>query len=271
MKNQAADTPRKGGARARIEAAALQCFEEKGYDGTSIADIARLAGASPASIYLHFENKQALYEALGRPGLRSPGAGGSPRRRAILQAALRVFGEQGYAGASMDDIAAAAGITKGAIYGYFPGKEALLAAVVESAPLFEIFAGEPGEDADPESFLYQVGLGYLRMFANPQQVSLIRLLLNEGSRNPHMTQVFTQAAVQNGSRLIAARLERAGLKPSPDLPSAVQSFIGMLFAWVLLYRILARPGDPATPQDLSQAEEEMARRAARLFLYGVNA
>jgi AcrR family transcriptional regulator len=44
----------------------------------------------------------------------------------LTDVALRVFAERGYDGASMDDVARAAGITKATIYHHVPGKEALL-------------------------------------------------------------------------------------------------------------------------------------------------
>jgi AcrR family transcriptional regulator len=64
----------------------------------------------------------------------------SPRRRRpprsdtrakVLAAAARVFAERGFAGASLDDVAAAAGLTKGAIYSSFASKEELVLTLME--------------------------------------------------------------------------------------------------------------------------------------------
>ncbi|GAC1546736.1 MAG: TetR/AcrR family transcriptional regulator [Vulcanimicrobiaceae bacterium] len=52
---------------------------------------------------------------------------------ALTDVALRVFADRGYDGASMDDVAAAAGITKAAIYHHVASKEALLARGLERA------------------------------------------------------------------------------------------------------------------------------------------
>jgi len=46
-------------------------------------------------------------------------------KQRILDAAVEVFGERGYRGASVDDVAAAAGVTKGAVYYYFTDKDDL--------------------------------------------------------------------------------------------------------------------------------------------------
>src|ERR1700729_2279161 len=54
-------------------------------------------------------------------------------RRAVLDAAKSLFGRQGYAQTSVDEIADAARVTKGAVYHHFAGKEALFRAVYAEA------------------------------------------------------------------------------------------------------------------------------------------
>jgi AcrR family transcriptional regulator len=48
---------------------------------------------------------------------------------AILEAATRIFGERGYAGATTNDIAELAGVSIGSLYQYFPNKDALISAL----------------------------------------------------------------------------------------------------------------------------------------------
>lgn len=55
------------------------------------------------------------------------------RPRQILEAALQVFGEQGLAGARIDDIADRAGISKGTVYLYFASKDELFREVLRDA------------------------------------------------------------------------------------------------------------------------------------------
>lgn len=62
------------------------------------------------------------------------------RRRAILDAALGCFGRKGYASTSMQDVAAAAGLTKGGVYFHFPSKEAVRDALVAELTAVERFA-----------------------------------------------------------------------------------------------------------------------------------
>lgn len=60
------------------------------------------------------------------PSKRLPRA---ERERQMLDAAAEIFGEQGYAGANMDEIAARCGVTKPMIYNYFGSKKGLFMAV----------------------------------------------------------------------------------------------------------------------------------------------
>jgi AcrR family transcriptional regulator len=55
------------------------------------------------------------------------------RRSAILQAAARVFARNGYVGTRIEDLAEAAGMSKGLLYHYFPSKEAVFATLVDGA------------------------------------------------------------------------------------------------------------------------------------------
>jgi AcrR family transcriptional regulator len=53
------------------------------------------------------------------------------RRAVIVEAAGRLFGERGYAGTRLDDVAAAAGVTKPILYRHFADKERLYLALLE--------------------------------------------------------------------------------------------------------------------------------------------
>lgn len=54
-------------------------------------------------------------------------------RKAIMSAAVRLFAERGYRGASLDEIADAAGYSKGAVYSNWPNKEALFLELLDAA------------------------------------------------------------------------------------------------------------------------------------------
>ena len=57
---------RKDARPEELVAAALEVFVERGYEGTKLADVARRAGVTKGTIYLYFENKEALFKAVVR-------------------------------------------------------------------------------------------------------------------------------------------------------------------------------------------------------------
>jgi AcrR family transcriptional regulator len=71
-------------------------------------------------------------------------------RAALLEAATALFAERGYAGTSLENVASASQVTRGAVYHHFDGKQALLEAVLdqqESRAVEEIMAAATAEDS----------------------------------------------------------------------------------------------------------------------------
>ncbi|MET0378115.1 MAG: helix-turn-helix domain-containing protein, partial [Spongiibacteraceae bacterium] len=60
------------------------------------------------------------------------GQGNDDTRQALLAAARKLFAEHGYHNVGVRDFAAAAGLTRGALYYYFPDKESVFLAVLDS-------------------------------------------------------------------------------------------------------------------------------------------
>lgn len=60
---------RKDARPAELTAAALDLFVEKGYAATRLDDVAACAGVSKGTLYLYFDNKEALFKAVVREGL----------------------------------------------------------------------------------------------------------------------------------------------------------------------------------------------------------
>ena len=66
------------------------------------------------------------------------------RPQEILEAALQVFARDGYRNTTLDQVAEAAGVTKGAIYHYFDTTEALLLGVIEHSQKLAFSRAEIG-------------------------------------------------------------------------------------------------------------------------------
>jgi AcrR family transcriptional regulator len=68
----------------------------------------------------------------------------SETRRQVLDAAFAIFGERGIAATSLTEVAAAAGLTKGAVYSNFASKDDLVLALLEEHAAHRIEAGLEG-------------------------------------------------------------------------------------------------------------------------------
>lgn len=108
------------------------------------------------------------------------------RRRAMLAAALAVFAEKGYAGATLDEVAERAEFGKGTLYNYFPGgKEEILFALIDDAydgmvALVEAYFSEQ-DPATPTRELFRgFTARFLAHFLDRQAVFM--LLIKEAQR-----------------------------------------------------------------------------------------
>jgi TetR/AcrR family acrAB operon transcriptional repressor len=93
-------------------------------------------------------------------------------RNGILDAAERVFSERGVSHTSLEDIAKAAGVTRGAIYWHFKNKSDLFTAMVNrvSLPIEDIVARGTDDDAgDPLALLREAAVGALKRTATDPQ------------------------------------------------------------------------------------------------------
>lgn len=94
------------------------------YDQITYADIAEEAGVHWTTVRRHFGNKENLKKVLLEKQSEQKLPFADTRSR-ILEAARTVFAKHGYHGASLDQVAEQAGLTKGAVYWHFSGKSDL--------------------------------------------------------------------------------------------------------------------------------------------------
>src|SRR3954452_6192188 len=109
----------------------------------------------------------------------------SAKRRQILDGARKVFMDLGFDGASMNEIARAAGVSKGTLYVYFADKSRLFEAIVEEEALEKgkvAFDLNPGRDAN--TTLLEFGKTYIVMLCRPGGGSSIRTVMAIAERMP---------------------------------------------------------------------------------------
>lgn len=252
-----------------IQKAALLIFNEKGYAGASMVEIASKAGVNPATIYRFFSSKQELFQSLQRPDLDFPDEQEQKMRERIMQSALQVFSHKGYSAATMDEIADAVGLSKPAVYFYYSSKEKLFSAVLENPVGFILIDASmkkflSDDHADLEGGLIQLAKTYLSLFQNAESVALLRIVLSEGVRNAEIASGFTEKIAGRGADNVAVYLSRfCSLKPE-ELHVRIQSFFGMLFSWGLVNVLFAQKSE------IHEDEvEQAARETVHLFIFGI--
>jgi AcrR family transcriptional regulator len=133
------------------------------------------------------------------------------RPREILAAALRVFAKRGYNATRLEDIAAAAGVTKGTIYYYFKNKDALLLRLGEVGDRteFERLQALAADHSGPVST--QLRLIMRRGFAEPtdENERLLRVVyLALHADAPQLFARAVQHTLVDGWSLLAMLIER---------------------------------------------------------------
>lgn len=191
------------------------------------------------------------------------------RPRQILDAAFRVFGDRGLHRATLDDVARAAGITKGTIYLYFPSKAALFAAMLKARvtalmPLAE-GAGGPAAGSTRER-MTRFGRLLYRFFRSPQYLNMFRAVVSEAAEFPDEAALLYRDWVLHANRRLADVL-RAGVDTGElrhvDTLVAARAFIGMFMIFGISQGLLG--GQRILPL----SDRRVVETVAEVFFQGV--
>ena len=128
------------------------------------------------------------------------------KRRRILDAALEVFSQDGYAGTTMDAIALAADVSKPTLYMYFGSKEQLFEAIMLSGR-DEMLEPFDLSSADMVSDLLTFAWNYAGVVMKPQFLSLARLVIAEAQRFPAIGKAYQEAGPDRVLKGIMTYLE----------------------------------------------------------------
>jgi AcrR family transcriptional regulator len=196
------------------------------------------------------QTRTSSHTAARQARKRAAHLGPERRRPQVLDAALELFLERGYDGASMEAVARAAGVTKPVVYACFAGKEELFRALLrreEERILAEIEAAfEDSDLTDPEATLIEAFTGFLRaVSASPEVYRLI--FLGEGG----------------GNTAVARRIQR-GRQAQVDALSLLAR------GWLAGEKGMSADRLDATARLLGNAVAGLAEAGARLLLSGAD-
>lgn len=172
----------------------------------------------------------------------------------IVAAALEVFTEKGFAAARLEDIAARAGVSKGALYLYFETKQHLFEAVVREAVLPDIEAVERVATSGdiPFATLARMLVTRVAEFAGTSPLGAVAKMVIAESRNfPDLARVWHDQVVSRALGVLGGVIEQAQargeVRPGDPRYHAF-SIIGPLLMGVIWREVLQPAG--GAPVDL---------------------
>jgi TetR/AcrR family transcriptional repressor of mexJK operon len=189
-----------------------------------------------------------------------PASPGRPKdlgkRAAILEAAKRLFSDEGFHGASMDQIAAEAGVSKLTVYSHFGDKEALFSAAVrakcEEMLPDDLFAQELKGPLRAQ--LKVIANAFFALVSSDEAISTQRMMMALGQADDPLRKLFWEAGPQRTHDAFAAFLQarvEAGELEIADVSRAAEQFFSLIKGEMhgrMICGLCAKPsrGDVAT-------------------------
>jgi AcrR family transcriptional regulator len=187
------------------------------------------------------------------------------KRRQILDGARKVFMDLGFDGASMNEIARSAGVSKGTLYVYFADKYRLFEAILEAEELEQrqsTFNFDPTRDA--ETMLREFGRVYMQLLCRPGGGSSIRTVMAIAERMPDVGNRFYVNVLAKTIDRLADYL-RAHVRPNDlaidDCGLAAAQFMQLCQATLFLPFVFQVTPSPS-PERIAQVVDS----ATRMFL-----
>jgi len=193
------------------------------------------------------------------------------KRAAILEAATRLFLENGYSGASLAKIAEAADVSSATLFKRFPTKAALFEAIVTE---YWTSVGEGGvepESGDPRKGLTTIGRDYAALLSQSQMVSLFRLVIAEAPRFPELAKAhfaLGKAPYFERVRDYLREEDTIGTLRIPDPQTATTQFLGMVSNFAFWPRLLLPNWSPSKAAMRKAVDEAVETMLARYSVSG---
>ena len=259
--------------RERIIQATKMLAEERPFDDITIEEIIKTAELSRPAFYYHFtDGKEELRAELVQRGLLDA----KPlqdNRQAILEAAVRIFARSGVSAATLDDIAAEAGVTRGALLWHFHTKDDLLMAIIKNCgphsmirPIIDQIEQDiqNGLALDDENIIRRLAAGFYDGFATQSDITRLAFLVIY--THPQAARMLADTIGKGRKRFaeyIKRRQDEGYFRNDID-PGLFAQSVTMIFAM----RAISRGLDDLLPfAHLSR--EEIIDQLVSLLLYGI--
>lgn len=194
------------------------------------------------------------------------------RRQAIIRAATEVFLQHGYVGATTDDVAARASVSKQTLYKHFADKERLFAEVILDTTvhvveeLSEAVARRVEDADDVTAALRGLAKEWMSDLLQPDVLRLRRLVIAEADRFPEVAKAWFDRGFGPGVTILGEALQRLAnrgrLRNLGDPTLAAYQFAGLVMYQPMNQAMFAGTGEIPATAELSR----IADSAVEVFM-----
>jgi TetR/AcrR family transcriptional regulator, mexJK operon transcriptional repressor len=168
------------------------------------------------------------------------------RRTQILDAAQEVFAEKSFTGASIKDLAQAAGVSPGLLYWYFKDKTDLFTCLLSERITtgFGALKGHVSLDLPPDEYLPRFGCAYAELIEEPMNAALFKMVLTNAASFPAVIREVQSRVIGQVLGMLETYLQRQinanGIRPC-NTEMVARTFMGSVVAFLMLRHLLQDP------------------------------
>lgn len=177
------------------------------------------------------------------------------RPQELVAAALDIFVERGYAATRLEDVARAAGVSKGTVYLYFSNKEELFKTVVRENLVTALSRGTDLVDnyaGSTPALLRELLHGWWGLVGATRLAGLTKLIMAESGNFPDIARFYQEEVMAPAdelfNRVLARGVSRGELRPMPDRPTTM-----VICGPVVFLMLWQRAFSAASPRQIEPA------------------
>ncbi len=195
------------------------------------------------------------------------------RPQELIDAALELFAEKGFAATRSEEVAARAGVAKGTLYLYYPSKEELLKAVITQHLSGEIAAVAEyarGYDGTCASLLRAVFTEWWSRVLDSPTSAVFKLVITEARNFPDIADFYRSAVVEPATALVGEVVER-GITNGEFRPTDVRGTVMSLILPMIMLCLHKHSLGACAPATEMMDPHAFIRQHVEIVLRGIEA
>ena len=191
---------------------------------------------------------------------KDEGGAESPRskRKQIVNAAIKVFLDHGYAATTLQKVAEEAHVIRATIYSHFADKNELFVAIIEELTIKKL-----GEDfreriksASPREFVYLMRDFVQSRKQDKEYLALLRTVIGESERFPELARLYFQTVYSQGMKVAQGYFEKHPQFQKYDAQALTAVVGGSMMAHLFQQELLR--GKEIVPMDINVLADTLA-------------